>query len=120
MKGGGKSDNDAIDILIVEDSPTQALQLQHILEQHDCRVTIAPNGREALALLRQHKPMVVISDILMPEMDGYQLCRQIKADRQLADVSVILLTALSDPKDVIRGLECGADNFIVKPYDERF
>ena len=120
MKDQGRSDNDALDILIVEDSPTQALQLQHILEQHECRVAIATNGWEALTLLRQHKPMLVISDILMPEMDGYQLCRQIKADQQLADVPVILLTALSDPKDAIRGLECGADNFLVKPYDERF
>jgi signal transduction histidine kinase/DNA-binding response OmpR family regulator len=109
-----------VEILIVEDSPTQALQLQYILEQHDYRVSVLTNGRDALASLQQHRPTMVISDIIMPEMDGYTLCRQIKVDANLADIPVILLTSLSDPKDVIRGLECGADNFIVKPYDEDF
>jgi signal transduction histidine kinase/DNA-binding response OmpR family regulator len=110
----------AADILVVEDSPTQALQLQHILEQHGYRAAVAHNGLDALACMRQQKPTMVLSDILMPEMNGYQLCQQIKADADLADVPVILLTSLSDPKDVIKGLECGADNFIVKPYDEDF
>jgi signal transduction histidine kinase len=110
----------AVDILVVEDSPTQALQLQHTLEQHGYRASVAQNGLDALACMRQQKPTMVLSDILMPEMDGYQLCQQIKADADLADVPVILLTSLSDPKDVIKGLECGADNFIVKPYDEDF
>jgi signal transduction histidine kinase/DNA-binding response OmpR family regulator len=108
------------DILIVEDSPTQALQLRYILEQHSYHVSVASNGRDALASMHQHRPAIVISDVLMPEMDGYQLCRRIKADTNLADIPVILLTSLSDPKDVIKGLECGADNFIVKPYDKDF
>jgi signal transduction histidine kinase len=112
--------NEAVRILIVEDSPTQALQLQYILEQHNYRVSVATNGQDALACLHQHKPTIVVSDILMPEMNGYQLCQQIKTDANLADVPVILLTSLSDPRDVIKGLECGADNFIVKPYDEDF
>jgi PAS domain S-box-containing protein len=107
------------EILIVEDSPTQALQLQHILEQHGYRAAIATNGREALACVRQRKPLMVISDVLMPEMNGYQLCRQIKADRHLKDIPVILLTSLAESKDVVKGLECGADNFIVKPYDAK-
>jgi two-component system sensor histidine kinase/response regulator len=118
MKSQGDLGNEAVHILVVEDSPTQALQLQHILEQHDYRVSLVTNGQEALAVMRQHKPLMVISDIVMPAMDGYQLCRQIRADASFADIPVILLTSLSDPKDVIMGLECGADNFIVKPYDE--
>jgi signal transduction histidine kinase/DNA-binding response OmpR family regulator len=115
-----RSRDTAAEILIVEDSPTQALHLQYILEQHNYRASVAINGRNALAGMRQHKPIIVISDVLMPEMDGYQLCQQIKADANLADIPVILLTSLSDPKDVIKGLECGADNFIMKPYDEDF
>ena len=63
---------------------------------------------------------MVVSDIMMPEMDGYQLCRRIKEDNNFKDVPVILLTSLSDPVDVIKGLECGADNFITKPYDENY
>ena len=120
MNSQGRSSDTAVEILIVEDSPTQALQLQYILEHHHYRASVAINGRDALAGMRQHKPIIVISDILMPEMDGYQLCQQIKADANLADIPVILLTSLSDPKDVIKGLECGADNFIMKPYDEDF
>ena len=120
MNRYGGSQHGRLDILIVEDSPTQALQLQYILEQHDYHAAVAPNGRDALALIRQHKPTMVISDILMPEMDGYQLCQQIKGDANLTHIPVILLTSLADPRDVIRGLECGADNFIVKPYDEQF
>jgi two-component system, sensor histidine kinase and response regulator len=118
MNSQGDLGNEAVYILVVEDSPTQALQLQHIIEQHDYHVSIVANGQEALAVMRQRKPVMVISDIVMPGMDGYQLCRQIRADAYFVDIPVILLTSLSDPKDVIRGLECGADNFIVKPYDE--
>ena len=107
-------------ILIVEDSPTQALKLQHALEQRGYKVIAANNGREAFASLKMHVPTLVITDITMPEMDGYELCRRIKDEPKLRDVPVILLTSLSDPKDILRGLECGADNFIVKPYDEEF
>ena len=109
------------EILIVEDSPTQTLRLQHVLETHGYRVlTPARDGREALAALAAHRPTLVITDINMPGMDGYELCRRIKDDPALTDLPVILLTSLGDPKDILRGLECGADNFIVKPYEEEF
>ena len=108
------------EILVVEDSLTQALKLQFILEQHDYRAAVANNGREALDYLKEHLPALVISDIVMPEMDGYELCRRIKEKKTLRSIPVILLTSLSDPVDVIRGLQCGADNFITKPYQEDF
>ncbi|GAM10261.1 blue-light-activated protein [Geobacter sp. OR-1] len=108
------------EILIVEDSPTQAEELKYTLERHNYSVLIAGNGREALALLREHKPAMVISDIVMPEMDGYQLCREIKQDERLRNLPVILLTSLSNPRDVVKGLECGADNFLTKPYEEKY
>jgi signal transduction histidine kinase/HPt (histidine-containing phosphotransfer) domain-containing protein len=108
-----------VNILIAEDSPTQAELLKHTLERHGYRATIAVNGRQAIDSARAHKPTLLISDVLMPEMDGYELCRQIKADPDLKNVPVILLTTLADPQDVIHGLECRADNFIIKPYDER-
>ncbi len=112
--------NNSIEILIVEDSPTQAEQLKYMLEKHYYQVLVAYNGKEALELLGKHRPTIVISDIIMPEMDGYELCRRIKTDENLKDIPVILLTALSDPRDVLRGLECGADNFVTKPYDEKY
>ena len=96
------------------------MKLLYVLEQHGCRATHAKNGKEALAMLATQVPTLVISDVNMPEMDGFELCRRIKSDAKLRALPVILLTALSAPQDIIRGLECGADNFVVKPYEEDF
>ena len=111
---------DMTEILIVEDSPTQAEQLTYILDQHGYKVLAANNGRQALSLTDKHNPTLVITDIVMPEMDGYELCRQIKSLKNKQDIPVILLTSLSSAEDVLDGLECGADNFITKPYDEDY
>ena len=112
--------NSRIEILIAEDSPTQAEQLLQLLEEHKYRVSMAPNGKAALAQLALRQPALVISDVMMPELDGYGLCRAIKSDEKLKHIPVMLVTTLSDPDDVIRGLECGADNFIRKPYGEKY
>jgi signal transduction histidine kinase/DNA-binding response OmpR family regulator len=119
MKTNQKT-NGKVEILIAEDSSTQAARLAHMLEQRGYSVMTAANGREALALLERRKPTLVISDIVMPELDGYGLCKAIKTDKKLKDIPVMLVTTLSDPQNVIRGLECGADNFLRKPYDERY
>jgi diguanylate cyclase (GGDEF)-like protein/PAS domain S-box-containing protein len=108
------------DILIAEDSRTQAEQLSYLLEKNGYRATIATNGKLALLAAQAQRPALIISDIVMPEMNGYELCKAIKSDEKLKDTPVILVTTLSDSHDVIRGLECGADNFIRKPYDERY
>jgi DNA-binding response OmpR family regulator len=108
------------EILIAEDSPTQAEQLKHLLEKAGYTVTAAVNGKQALEAAHDRKPALIISDIMMPEMDGFGLCRHVKKDEELKDIPVILLTALSDPCDIMRGLQCGADNFITKPYDEDY
>lgn len=108
----------ASEILVVEDSLTQAKRLERLLKEHGYGVRIARNGFQGLAFAREKKPTVVITDVMMPEMDGYELCRRIKGDETLRDVPVVLLTSLSDPRDVIRGLQCGADNFLTKPYED--
>ena len=108
------------EILVAEDSPTQAEQLKRVLENVGFRVSVVRDGRKALTALRAHKPTLIISDITMPEMNGYELCRRIRSDPELADLPVILLTSLSDPEDVFRGLQCGADNFITKPYEPNY
>ncbi|MBI5726328.1 MAG: hybrid sensor histidine kinase/response regulator [Ignavibacteriales bacterium] len=107
-------------ILVVEDSPTQLEQLRYILEQNGYIVSFAREGVSALQQIRESKPDLVISDIVMPELDGYALCRIIKEDPLLRDTPVMLLTNLSDPQDVIKGLQAGADNFLTKPYNEHF
>ncbi|MEJ7665291.1 MAG: response regulator [Hymenobacter sp.] len=76
-----------IQIMIVEESLSQAEQLKHILEQHDHKVSVEHNAQLALAAIRQHKPQIVISAVLLPEMDGYALCREIKADAELSMTS---------------------------------
>jgi signal transduction histidine kinase len=104
-------------LLIVEDSPTQATALLALLESAGYDVGVAASGDEALAAFEAERWSVVISDIVMPgTIDGYELCRRIKASRY-ADTPVVLLTSLSDPLDIIRGLECGADHFLTKPYE---
>ena len=105
-------------ILIVEDSRTQARQLADILIPLGYRISTAYNGREALAFLNDHKPAIVVADIVMPEMDGYEMCKVMKSDSRFMDIPVLLLTQLSDPKEIIKGLESGADDFIVKPYNK--
>jgi signal transduction histidine kinase len=110
--------NKAIEILIVEDSPTQAAMLGHVLSRNGYEVRTAGDGAEALRLLADWRPAVVISDVVMPGMDGYELCRKIKEAPATRDLVVILLTHLSNPEDIIHGLECGADNFLTKPCSD--
>ncbi len=107
------------DILVVEDSRSQAEVLRILLEDQGYRSSVAKNGEEALGLIMRRKPALVISDIEMPIMDGYSLCYQIKHDELLKDVPVLLLTSLSRPEDMIRGLECKADSYVTKPYEEQ-
>lgn len=105
-------------ILIVEDSPTQTKLLRVILEEHGFNVDAAHNGIEALEKVRNKLPHLVITDIIMPEMDGFALCQALKHDQQFKSIPVMLLTSLSDPQDVIKGLQAGADNFLTKPYED--
>jgi PAS domain S-box-containing protein len=109
-----------VNILIVEDSLTQAMQLKYLLEKNKYNVITAVNGLDALSMLEQFEPTIIITDICMPVMNGYELCRRVKALDRPKEIPVILLTSLSNPEDVIEGLECGADNFITKPYAEDY
>jgi CheY-like chemotaxis protein len=111
--------NEGVEILVVEDSPTQAEQLRFLLEEQRYAVRVATNGKEALEAVRQRRPTLVITDIVMPVMDGYALCRAIKSDPELKDIPVVIVTALTGLQDIARSLECGADAFIRKPYDPK-
>lgn len=109
-----------IDILVAEDSLTQAARLEHLLQEQGYTVRIADTGGKALEAAREQLPDILISDIVMPEMDGYTLCKQIKADDKLKSVPVVLLTSLSAVEEVLKSLECGADSFIRKPYEDEY
>jgi two-component system sensor histidine kinase/response regulator len=104
-------------ILIVEDSATQMEELRLILESEGHEVETAPDGSAGLERLAREAFDLVLTDIVMPNMSGYELCRKLKDDPRTHDVAVIIVTTLSDPMDIIQGLEAGADNFITKPYE---
>ncbi|HMA38144.1 MAG TPA: response regulator [Chloroflexia bacterium] len=108
-----------IEILVVEDSPTQALRLEQMLVKHGYGVRVARDGPQALAALAAQPPTLVLTDIHMPAMDGYALCRQIKDDHRFRQVPVILLTSLTDSEWLAKSRMAGADNFITKPYDDK-
>jgi len=107
-------------ILVVDDSPTQAERVRLLLTREGYRVETASNGKEGLRSAVARPPDLVVSDVTMPEMDGFEFCRAMKNTPASSRVPLILLTARSSPADIITGLECGADNFIPKPYEDTY
>jgi two-component system, NtrC family, sensor kinase len=101
-------------ILIVEDSPVQALALIHLLEQQGLRVFCAPNGNDGVSLARARQPELIVLDIQMPEMNGLEACRIIKSDPTTRDIPIIFLTAHGEPELLQEGLGNGAIDFILK------
>jgi two-component system, sensor histidine kinase and response regulator len=111
--------NKSMNVLIVEDGLVQAVKLQSILEKQRFKVTIVTDKQNALRYLSENSPDLVITDINAPNSDGFELCRHIKATPNLHDIPVILLTSLSDIQDILKALECGANNFLIPPFDEQ-
>lgn len=110
--------NQKAHLVMVEDSPTQAARLKFQLEGQGYRVRVANRGEQAIELCKEESPDLLITDVTMPGMDGYELCRLIKADEVMRGIPVMLLTGLSDPQDIIWGLEAGADCYLTKPYTD--
>jgi class 3 adenylate cyclase len=104
-------------ILVVDDAATNRMLLGRMLEALGHEVLVAANGREALASMRSREPDLVLLDVLMPEMDGFTTLEQIKADRALRDVPVIMISALEDLDSVVRCIELGAEDYLHKPFD---
>ncbi|MBN1398137.1 MAG: response regulator [Bacteroidetes bacterium] len=107
-------------ILIVEDSPTQLLILKNLLEKNGFKVEKSTDGENALLLAQSKKPDLIISDIFMPKMTGYELCEALKKDAVLKSVPVILLTTMSASESIVKAINTGADYFVPKPYDENY
>ena len=104
-------------ILVAEDSPVQAELLRRALEAAGYQVELARNGEAALARARQRPPDAFVSDVNMPIMDGNCLCAAVRADPDLAGIPFVLVTSLSDTRDVLHGLRVGADAYLTKPYN---
>lgn len=103
-------------ILLVDDNPTNLQVLLQTLSGRGYKLLIAKNGENALRIAAKAKPALVLLDIMMPGMDGYEVCRQLKENPDTHKITVIFLSALDDTKDKVRGLETGAVDFISKPF----
>ena len=109
-----------VSVLVAEDSRIQATILANKLVEAGFEVHTAENGQIGLEMTRQQLPTLIISDIEMPKMNGYEFCSAVKSDPELRSIPFILLSTLSDAQDIIKGLHCGADNYVTKPYDPEF
>ncbi len=103
-------------ILVVDDEPFILRSLSFVLRTQGHEVLEAKNGQEAIALIQENKPDLVFLDVMMPLMNGYEVCRHIKSDPGLSDIHVIMLTAKGQESDRVKGLAVGADEYMTKPF----
>ncbi|MDH3583513.1 MAG: response regulator [Phycisphaerae bacterium] len=105
-------------ILIVDDNLQNLELLQAYLEGLSCRIITATNGLEALALVDSDPPDVILLDVMMPRMSGFEVCKKLKADPQTRTIPILMVTALNELGDIERGVECGTDDFLTKPVNK--
>jgi adenylate cyclase len=105
-------------ILIVDDNSENLDILQARLASHGYEILTARDGEEALATAREKRPDLILLDIMMPKLDGIEVCRRLKADRSLPFMPIIMVTARTDSQDIVRGLDAGGDEYLTKPVDQ--
>jgi len=108
-----------INILVVDDEERVALSIERSLRREEYQVRVANNGSDALKIARREKPDLIILDIIMPGMDGIQVCQELRQDPTLKSVPILFLTARGRVEDRIEGFEAGADDYLTKPFDVR-
>ncbi|MGD9683299.1 MAG: response regulator [Candidatus Obscuribacterales bacterium] len=107
-----------IQVLLVEDTLTQAMLFQHQLERSGISTRVARSGMKALETLKESRPRLVLSDINMPEMSGYELCRAIKGNPETEDLTFVLLGTALKTEEIVEIVNCGADDFLLKNLEE--
>ncbi|MFL5385252.1 MAG: diguanylate cyclase [Longimicrobiaceae bacterium] len=112
-RGGGE---EPVRVLVVDDLPDNVEILRARLESRGYAVDTASDGEQALAAVKAAPPQVILCDVMMPGIDGYEVARRIKRDESLPFIPIILVTALSDTENIVQGLNTGADDYIAKPY----
>lgn len=105
-------------IMVVDDNKQNLELLQAYLEDIDCVTIAAFDGQQALDLVADNPPDLILLDVMMPKMSGFEVCRRIKNDPQTADIPVIMVTALNELGDIERSIDCGTDDFVSKPVNK--
>ncbi len=103
-------------IVLAEDEPQIARLIEFKLKKEGYQVTWKENGKEALEAIKAEEPDLVILDVMMPVMDGYEVLRRLKEDENLKSIPVIMLTARAQERDVVKGIDLGAEDYITKPF----
>jgi chemosensory pili system protein ChpA (sensor histidine kinase/response regulator) len=118
LEPAGAVQDDRVFALVVDDSITVRRVTQRLLERNGMRVITARDGMEAMSLLQEHTPDVILLDIEMPRMDGYEVASQVRNDARLGDVPIIMITSRVGDKHRARAIELGVDDYLGKPYQE--
>jgi adenylate cyclase len=106
-------------ILVADDTPANVRMLEMRLHHSGYEVVVARDGEEALALAHEHHPDLILLDIMMPKLDGIEVCRRLKGDAKFPFTPIIMVTAMTDTKDVVAGFEAGGDDYLTKPVDQQ-
>jgi DNA-binding response OmpR family regulator len=104
------------EILIVDDEPSIVIPIQFLMEQQGYSVLVAENGEDALDVIYKYKPDLILLDIMLPRIDGYEVCEIVRLNPEYRDIKVIFLTAKGREVEIAKGLALGADAYIVKPF----
>ncbi|MBC5993172.1 response regulator transcription factor [Pontibacter cellulosilyticus] len=115
-----KTSIEQLKVLLVDDAPSILLPLEYLMRKSGFNVFIARNGTEAIECVNKELPQVVVLDIMMPDVDGYQVCQYIRSKKEMEGAKVIFLSARMKEVDIARGYETGADLYIPKPFSPRF
>jgi DNA-binding response OmpR family regulator len=106
-------------ILIADDEPNILISLEYLMKREGYAVSVARDGAEALATLRRDRPALVLLDVMMPTKTGFEVCQEVRADDDLKDTLILMLTAKGRDTDVAKGLALGANDYITKPFSTK-
>lgn len=106
-------------LLIADDEPNIVISIEYLMKREGFEVLVAGDGEEALTKIRQHRPDIVLLDVMMPKMNGFDVCQEVRADPALAGVRILMLTAKGRDTEVAKGLALGADVYMTKPFSTR-
>lgn len=106
-------------VLIVDDEPSIVISLEYLLQREGYDTAIAPDGEEALAAMAERPPDLVVLDVMLPKLNGFEVCERIRAEPSWSGTKILMLTARGRDTEVTRGLRLGADAYVTKPFSTR-